>query len=127
MTDTTTQATILVIDDNVDSLDMIGHIFRHHHIDFDVTSSAEEALELLAQRTYKGLVVDLALPKMDGWTLLNQVHQNPDTADLKCVAVTAYHSAELAVKAIDAGFIAFFPKPLQNSAFAREIQRILES
>jgi CheY-like chemotaxis protein len=118
---------ILVIDDNGDSQDMIGRILRHYQIDFDLTDSAEGALDLLAQQPYKGLVIDLALPKMDGWTLLERIRENPDTAHVLCVAVTAYHSAELAAKAVDAGFTAFFPKPLQNTAFAKEIQRITES
>ncbi len=116
--------TILVVEDNLDSQDMIGRILRHYQIDFDVTATAEDALDLLTKHEYKGLVIDLSLPKMDGWTLLERVRHNPDTAQMICVAVTAYHSAELAVEAVEAGFAAFFPKPLHNTAFAREIQRI---
>jgi ActR/RegA family two-component response regulator len=44
---------------------------------------------------------------------------------MKCVAVTAYHSAEVAVKAIEHGFKAYFAKPLEATSFVREIQRVV--
>jgi hypothetical protein len=42
------------------------------------------------------------------------------------VAVTAYHSANVAMKAIQAGFVAYFPKPLEAASFVRELSRVLQ-
>jgi CheY-like chemotaxis protein len=117
---------ILIVEDNQDSRDMMARILRYHQLDFEITESAEEALERLIQQRYAAMVIDLALPQMDGWTLLQQVRHNPQTFHLNCVAVTAYHSPELAGKAIHAGFNAYFPKPLEKTAFAKELRRAVD-
>jgi AmiR/NasT family two-component response regulator len=41
------------------------------------------------------------------------------------VAVTAYHSAEVAYQAVEDGFVAYFPKPLEATSFVRELQNAL--
>jgi CheY-like chemotaxis protein len=116
---------ILLVEDDPDGQEVVMRILRHHHIAVDIVHSAEDALAHLSENEYTAAIVDLALPAMDGWSLLKTIHQNATTADLPCVAITAFHSADLAVKAIAAGFTAYFPKPLEATAFVRELQRVL--
>jgi CheY-like chemotaxis protein len=80
---------------------------------------------MLKSNRYSAVIIDLALPGMDGWGLLRTIQQNPRTRDLRCVAVTAFHSAETAVKAVESGFAAYFPKPLEATSFVRELERVL--
>jgi CheY-like chemotaxis protein len=115
---------ILVVEDDPDGQEVVSRMLRHHHIAVDVVYTAEDALDLLAANQYRGAIFDLSLPGMDGWGLLNAV-QNSDQI-LPCVAVTAYHSADVAVKAIQAGFVAYFPKPLEAASFVRELSRVLQ-
>lgn len=115
---------ILVVEDDPDGQEVVGRMLRHNRIDVDVVSTAEEALHSLADNAYTAAILDLALPGMDGWTLLGRIQKDPSTTTIPCVAITAYHSADLAVKAIKAGFIAYFPKPLDMS-FVRELQKVL--
>ena len=116
---------LLVVEDDVDGQEVVSRILRHHKIPFDVASSGEDALHMLTQNTYTGAILDLSLPGMDGWTLLDTMRKTPDARNIKCVAVTAYHSAEVAVKAIEAGFVAYFPKPLEATSFVRELERVI--
>jgi CheY-like chemotaxis protein len=81
--------------------------------------SAEAALELLQQNKFTGCIIDLHLPGMDGWRLLDLIHQNEATARTPCIAITAYHSAMLPMKAREAGFDAYIPKPLEPASFVR--------
>jgi DNA-binding NtrC family response regulator len=60
---------------------------------------------------------------MDGWALLAVVQQG--SPYLPCIAVTAFHSADVAVKAIEAGFVAYFPKPLDPASFVQELTNVL--
>lgn len=116
---------ILVVEDDPDGQEVVGRMLRHSRIDVDVVGTAEEALHSLSdEKRYTAAILDLALPGMDGWTLLGRIQNDPSTAHVPCVAITAYHSADLAVKAIEAGFVAYFPKPLDTS-FVRELQRVL--
>lgn len=117
---------VLVVEDDPDGQDVVNRILRHHGIKFDNAATGEDALDMVQQRQYTAAVVDLALPGLDGWGLLSAVKANPMTASLPCFAVTAYHSAEVAVEAIARGFIAYFPKPLDATSLVREMQRVLE-
>jgi CheY-like chemotaxis protein len=116
---------ILVVEDDPDGQEVVGRMLRHYQIDTDIVGDADEALQYLSQQSYTAAILDLALPGMDGWSLLNAIHSNADTAELPCVAVTAFHSPELAVKAVKAGFTAYFPKPLEATSFVQELQRVL--
>jgi CheY-like chemotaxis protein len=116
---------ILVIEDDPDGQEVVGRMLRHFKIPNDIVGNADEALEQLSHQNYTAAIVDLALPGMDGWTLLQTIHSHAETADLPCVAVTAFHSPELAVKAVKAGFTAYFPKPLEANSFVQELQRVL--
>ena len=115
---------VLVVEDDPDGQEVVTRILRHHRITTDVAATAEEALTLLAKTRYDLAVIDLALPTMNGWALLQNIRSNPKLAGMPCVAVTAFHSAEVAVEAIQAGFAAYFPKPLEATSFVRELQRI---
>lgn len=117
---------ILVIEDDTDGQEVMARMLNHHHIPMDVVYSAEEGLELLSKNKYSGVITDLALPGMDGWGLLATMQITPHVSELPCVAVTAYHSAEVAVKAIEAGFAAYFAKPLEPASFVRDLQRVLQ-
>jgi DNA-binding response OmpR family regulator len=115
----------LVVEDDPDGQDVVQRILRHHGIAFDAFYDAESALPALEQNTYTAAIIDLALPAIDGWGLLSAIRNNPATAGMPCFAVTAFHSAEVAVEAINRGFVAYFPKPLDPTSLVREIEGIL--
>lgn len=119
------RARVLVIEDDTDSQEVVSRILRYMRIAVDVVSSSEEAMEVLDVQPYDLAVVDLALPKMDGWGLLNFIRNHPTSGAMATVAVTAFHSPEVAVKAIEAGFSAYFPKPLDTTEFVRQLQELL--
>ncbi len=116
---------ILVVEDDQDGQEVVARLLRYHNIPFHIVFTAEDAIEALNQSVYSGAIFDLSLPGMDGWTLLDTVKSNPSTNAMPVVAVTAYHSADVAVKAIEAGFAAYFSKPLEATSFVRELQRVL--
>lgn len=117
---------ILVIEDDRDGQEVVARMLNHHRIPMDVVYSAEEGLELLSKHKYTGVITDLSLPGMDGWNLLATIQITPYISALPCVAITAHHSADMAVKAIEAGFAAYFPKPLEPASFVQDLQRVLQ-
>ncbi len=44
---------------------------------------------------------------------------------LPCIAITAYHTSQLKKDALEAGFNAYFPKPLDDTNFIRELERVV--
>lgn len=118
---------ILVVEDDPDGQVVVATILERLNVPIDIASDAAEAEEYLFQLNhhYSAIIVDLALPDKDGWELLNDIRANPDTRDIPCVAVTAYHNSKLRERALTAGFTAYFPKPIDATTFSRELEAIL--
>ena len=113
---------VLLVEDDPDGQEVVTRILRHHQIAVEVAPTAEEAIAMVPGQGYSLVIVDLALPKLSGWEFLQTVRAMPETSELPCVAITAFHSAEVALKAIAAGFNAYFPKPLEAASFVRELE-----
>lgn len=118
---------ILVVEDDPDGQEVVAHILDYMKINFDLANDAEQAARKLFQdgHPYHAIIIDLALPGKDGWQLLNEIQQNAATASVPCIAVTAYHTAKLREEALQAGFTAYFAKPLDATSFARQLEAIL--
>ncbi len=117
-------APVLLVEDDHYGSEVVVHMLNFHDIAVDVVGTAEEALNRLASHHYELAIFDLALPKMDGWQLLRAVQNDPQTAELPCVAITAFHDSVVAREAIMAGFVAYFPKPLQTT-FPNQLIQVL--
>ncbi len=116
---------VLVIEDELDSTEVVREMFEYNGIQSWSAATAEEALKMIPAVQPNVFVVDLALPGMDGWGFLKAVRENPSTANIPAVAITAFHSINVARQAIEAGFAAYFPKPLDTTSFVRELARII--
>jgi len=118
---------VLVVEDETDSMELVQSILAHYGVRSVGAASGEEALHVVQAFTPTLIIIDLALPGIDGWSLLERFKNNRALATTPCIAITAYHTAELAIKTIDAGFDAYFAKPLDATSFMRELERVVNS
>ena len=118
---------MLVVEDDADGQVVMATLLGHLNITTDIAANAEEAEQFLFKSgsKYDGAILDLALPDKDGWQILAEILEDSRTANLPCIAVTAYHTSKLREEAILAGFKAYFPKPIDGSIFLRELESIL--
>ena len=116
---------ILVIEDESDAMELVRGLLEYHGIASVGASTGEEALTLLENIVPTLIIVDLALPGIDGWGLLARLKSDKRLSHIPRVAITAYHTAEVASKAIEEGFDAYFSKPLDATSFVRELQSIV--
>jgi CheY-like chemotaxis protein len=94
---------------------------------FDVVeaSTGAEALDLATRYRPAAVLMDLAMPVMDGVEATRRLKQDPRTADVPILMVTAHTSAEHRRAAEDAGCAAFLPKPADLDDLIRELRRVL--
>jgi CheY-like chemotaxis protein len=116
---------MLVVEDDLYSQDVASTILQYHGVDVDVVSTAEDGWKMLQGNRYDAAIIDLSLPEMDGWGLLSHIKKTPDLAGMPCIAMTAYYSAQVAQQAIESGFAAFFPKPLQPESFLQDLAQYI--
>jgi CheY-like chemotaxis protein len=122
---TITNWDILIVEDEYDSAEMVGQLLTHHGVRVHVARNGHECLSMLGELTPTLVIMDLALPEMDGWETLNQIRANPDTTHLPVVAVTAYHSVNVAQDALQAGFDAYFSKPIDADSFVDSLSQVV--
>jgi CheY-like chemotaxis protein len=116
---------VLVVEDEPDGQEVVKGILEHFNIATRAVGTAEEAEQALRQDHYHAAVIDLALPGMDGMELIGAIRRNEATAQLPCIAVTAFHASAVKQEVLRAGFNAYFPKPLDDTAFMQELDRII--
>jgi len=113
---------VLVVDDNKDAANSLCMLLRIWGYDCLAAYDGLEGLE--AARMYQPdcLILDIAMPHMDGYTLAQQVRQQPGLQQAKLVALTAYSDDWHTRRVWDAGFDFYLVKP----ADPFELERILE-
>jgi CheY-like chemotaxis protein len=118
---------VLVVDDEYDSIQMVSKILRHHGAEVRVAHDGHECIEMLQNFEPTLVIMDLALPEMDGWETLSHIRADKQTAHLPVVAITAYHSVNVAEDAATAGFNGYFPKPLDTNALVRKLAEVVKA
>ena len=113
---------VLVVDDNVDSRDVLEDILVYHELDVTGVANGEDALQMLVTYSFDLVVIDLLLPGMNGWELVQAIKTQ---WGIPCVAITAYDNQQVGEEALEAGFIAYYPKPIDAMTFAQEIKAML--
>ncbi len=116
---------VVLVEDEVDAQDVVIPLLTQHGASVSAVATGEEALELIREKPPTVVLADLALPRMNGWELLQELRSDPRLADIPAVAITAYYSTTVAREAIEAGFAAFFPKPINARTFAEDLARVV--
>lgn len=114
---------VLIVDDTPDDVSVLEQVLNHHGIQALTASSAAECIHIL-ERSSPGLViVDLKMPDVDGWQLLEQIRAGG--WKMPVLAMTAYDSPAVAEHAGQSGFTGYYPKPILPSQFVAELQALL--
>ncbi|MFK7965828.1 MAG: ATP-binding protein [Burkholderiaceae bacterium] len=83
------------------------------------------ALDFLIERRPDILLADINMPEMDGYELISAVRSHPTLFNLTCVAISADAAPEQVQAGLDAGFDAYWPKPIDLSQLTLRVERLL--
>jgi CheY-like chemotaxis protein len=116
---------ILIVDDNPIDLKLSSTLLGVKGFEVEVTVDAEQAQLLLRRMVPDLMVVDIALPGMDGLTLTRLVKSDPRLAHMPVVALTAFAKRGDEERAAAAGCERYFTKPIDTKSFAEDIAETL--
>jgi CheY-like chemotaxis protein len=120
---------VLVVDDNIDTLELVTVILEQYGTEVITAASAAEALEAIAQFVPHILISDIAMPGADGYWLIRKIRSLEATQGgfLPAIAMTAYASAEERTRALDAGFQMHVPKPVDPFDLVAVIAKLAQT
>jgi len=116
---------VLVVEDEYDSIQMVSKILSHHGAEVRVAHDGHECITILRDFSPTLVIMDLALPGMDGWETLRLMRAEPSTAGIPVVAITAYHSVSVEDDAHEAGFNGYLPKPLDMTTLIDTLAKVI--
>jgi len=120
------KAKILVVEDDRDNMDLIRFMMeRQGYLIFEAYNG-REGVEIARQEMPDLILMDLAMPEMDGWTAAKTLKADPATQHIKIVVLSVRSLMEDRRKAAEAGVDAFVTKPMSMQHLAEVVEKYLD-
>jgi two-component system cell cycle response regulator DivK len=119
------QKTLLVIEDNEQSLYMMTFLLTRYGYNVVQARDGREGIALASQVKPTLILLDIQLPVMDGYAVAQALRRNPALARVPIIAVTSYAMAGDRERILAAGCTDYLEKPLDPDTFMRYIERYL--
>ena len=116
---------ILVVDDFPDGREVLAEYLQFRGFSVNVAGHGQEALDLAFATTPALILMDLAMPGMDGWEATRALKADSRTKDVLIVAVTARTMGTEEARTVAAGADGFVVKPFDLVKFADVIADIM--
>jgi two-component system cell cycle response regulator DivK len=118
---------LLYIEDHPAQRDIMAQMLELSGYEVAVASDGIEGLERARSWFPDLILMDLRMPRMDGFDAIKELRKDPDTADIPIIAISAWASAKHKERAMDAGADEHFTKPVDLARLLETINRFLGS
>jgi PAS domain S-box-containing protein len=118
---------ILVVDDEQDSREVLAEILRQYGAETSTAPSAHDALIEIDRSKPQVLVSDIGMPHVDGFELIRMVRKQIPDSDMIALALTGLSGKKDKERALDEGFQQCIVKPVQPELLVETIERLLVS
>ncbi|MFG0252813.1 MAG: sigma-54-dependent transcriptional regulator, partial [Phycisphaerales bacterium JB038] len=118
------QAAILIVDDEFAIRDSLSNWFHKDGLAVQTADSGERALEIVAQQHVDVALVDIKMPGIDGIQLQERLQQS--YPEIAVIIITAYATAETAIRALKNGAFDYVTKPIDPDEISHLVNRALE-
>ena len=117
---------ILIVEDDEDLVRLATHWLEHEGYKVEHAADGGAALGLLGRDPLPALVLlDVMLPKIDGFEILRLIRSNPHTKTLPVVMVTSFSRDKDAQRGRDLGANDYIVKPLMELDFLKRLEHIV--
>tara|TARA_B100000459_G_C8567829_1_gene197152 strand:+ start:777 stop:1148 length:372 start_codon:yes stop_codon:yes gene_type:complete len=114
---------ILYVEDNEDNIYMLSRRLKRKGFDLVIARDGEEGVEVAEKEVPDLILMDLSLPKLDGWGAAKALKNNKKTQHIPIIALSAHAMQEHKESALQAGCNDYDTKPVE---FARLLSKIEE-
>ena len=114
-----------IVDDHGDTREGFAEYLRDWGFEVRTASDASELRTLLTTVTPAAILMDVHMPRVDGWTLTREIKANPRTRNVRVVVVSASVRQEDRIAAEESGADSFIAKPCDPQSIVSELTRLL--
>jgi CheY-like chemotaxis protein len=116
---------LLVVDDSIDNLTVTSLYLQQNGYRVATATNGEEAVTVAALIKPDLIVMDLAMPGVDGLESTRQIRQNESLKDIPVIALTAFSTEGFRRAAHDTGFDGYLTKPVDFARLDDLIGRLI--
>jgi DNA-binding response OmpR family regulator len=122
-----TRQRILVVDDDEHIQKSLAQYLEMEDFDVDVASSGQEALEQAGRQTPDLVLLDIMMPEMDGFEVVERLRQEAPTARVPVILLTARGQDTDVIKGYQMGVSSYLTKPFNLDELVDTIREVLEA
>lgn len=116
---------ILIVDDVEDNRDVYSQILEFEGFEVVIAESGEECLEQVSRARPALILLDLGLPRLDGWEITRRLKGDPRTREIPIIVLTAHAERKALASAVEAGADSVLTKPCLPAVIVEEVKRRL--
>ena len=118
---------VLVVDDDLDTRELLDWVLRRVGAEVTTVASAAEAVEALDRDRFHILVSDIAMPGEDGYSLLRRIRARPPElgGKIPAIALTAHSQVGDRLQSLRAGYQSHVPKPVVPEELVEVVASII--
>ncbi len=120
-------AKVLIVDDEPDARTVLFHTLRGAGHNVIEAADGDEALKKLKRTRFDLVVLDIMMPRMSGYDVLDKIRAMPSRADTPVIVVTAKHDPEGVQREVEGGATDHIAKPFLPSELEAVVGRVLKA
>lgn len=109
-----TPARLLIVDDNRVNRLLLSRSVELLGYQASVAENGRIAMDLMARETFDLLLLDIEMPEMDGFEVLEAISRDPSLSDMPVIVTSSVEGVENIVRCIDLGADDYLPKPVNQ-------------
>jgi len=119
-------AKILIIDDVSDNIQVVMNILREENYQFSFATDGLEALELIANESFDLILLDIMMPKLDGFEVCRRIKSKQKNENIPVIFLTAKADVDSIEKGFEVGAVDYLVKPIHSSELLARVRTHVE-
>ncbi|MEI7036109.1 Hpt domain-containing protein [Fulvimonas yonginensis] len=117
---------VMVVDDSITMRKVTGRVLERHDYEVATAKDGIDALEKLHERVPDMMLLDIEMPRMDGYELATQMKADPRLREVPIIMITSRTGDKHRQRAFDIGVDRYLGKPYQEAELLAQIAEVLE-
>jgi len=117
---------ILVVDDSTTNVVLLEAIFDDRGYRIETAFSAKDAFNIIEKQTPDLILLDLLMPKINGFDFFRQLRKKKTTRDTPVIVVSAATDEENVQKIMKMGAVDFIKKPIDLDYLVEKVESVLK-